>query len=142
MPVCKQCGTVRNFSQCIPHQGMQIKPKLCSTILLGQRCKGTLLKTVELASGRTIFYPLMTYCYLNLHVSLQSLLLNPTFTSETALWKARQPDECLKDVYDGRVWKRFMDYDGSCLCIYDKHRLVPVLQTLDLFGWCYILKCF
>ena len=55
----------------------------------------------------------MTYCYLNLEVSLQSLLLDPKFSSECELWKTRSSDECLKDVYDGRVWKQFMDYKGE-----------------------------
>ena len=74
---------------------------------------GKLLKTVELASNRKIFYPLMTYCYfLDLQVSLQSLLLDPTFTSECELWKTRASDDFLRDVYDGNVWKKFMDYDG------------------------------
>ena len=116
MPVCKQCGAVWDFSECIERQGVQTKPKLCTTLLLGrrrQRCRGILLKTVELATKRTIFYPLMTYCYLNLSVSLQSLLLDPAFTTECALWKTRQASECLMDVYDGRVWKRFVDYNGS-----------------------------
>ena len=115
MPVCKVCGAVRSFSQCVERQGLRTKAKVCSTLLgqSKQTCKGVLLKTVELVSGRTIFYPLLTYCYLNLQVSLQSLLLDPTFTSQTALWKTRQPDECLKDVYDGRIWKKFLDLEGD-----------------------------
>ena len=96
---------------------MRIKPNLCSAIVFRgrsrQRCKGILLKTVELASKRTIYYPLMTYCYLNLEVSLQSLLRDPSFTSECSLWKSRHVDECLRDVYDGLVWQKFLDYEGK-----------------------------
>ena len=33
--------------------------------------------------------------------------------SQTALWKTRQPDECLKDVYDGRIRKKFLDLEGD-----------------------------
>ena len=38
-----------------------------------------------------------------------SLLLDPAFTTECALWKTRQASECLMDVYDGRIWKRFVE---------------------------------
>ena len=116
MPVCKQCGAVWKFSECVEQRGVRTKPKLCLNMLFGRsakQCKGILLKTVELASKRTIFYPLMTYCYCKLEDSLQSLLLDTNFSSECELWKSRSTDDCLKDVYDGRVWKRFMDCDGE-----------------------------
>ena len=42
-------------------------------------CGTLLLKIVEMASGRTYFYPFLTYCYVNLDVSLHSFLDRPDF---------------------------------------------------------------
>ena len=73
-----------------------------------------LLKTVQLASGRKMFYPLMTYCYIDLRTSLQSLLLDPDFTGKCVHWKQLKPsDSHLRDVYDGRVWNQFRQYKGN-----------------------------
>ena len=57
IPICKQCGTVWKFSECVEHRGLHAKPKFCSNMLFGRsgkQCKGTLLKTVELASKRLL----------------------------------------------------------------------------------------
>lgn len=55
----------------------------------------------------------MMYCYIDLSTSLQSLLVDPIFTREFELWKSRNMfDNCLRDVYDGRIWKEFMEYNG------------------------------
>ena len=79
-PVCKHCGTVWKLSDCIESEGTTEKAKLCSKVLFGssrQECKSKLLKTVDLASKPTIFYPLMMYCYVDLGTSLQNLLVDP-----------------------------------------------------------------
>ena len=72
-----------------------------------------LLKTVELATNHKIFYPLMTYCYIDLKTSLQHLLLDDSFTTQCRHWKSRNVINNLEDVYDGRVWKRFLNYDAK-----------------------------
>ena len=58
------------------------------------------------------------WCYFDLEVYFQSLLLDSTFSSECELWKTRDSNECLKDVYDGRVWKTFMEYEGKPVLVY------------------------
>lgn len=68
------------------------KAKLCTWTPFShsrRECKGVLLKPVELASERTLFYPLMTHCYLDLAASLQSLLLDSNFSSECVWCKNR-----------------------------------------------------
>ena len=116
-PVCQQCGTVWEYSDCIEGHGVYQKPKQCSYISPLQRgrsrskCNGVLLKTVELSTGRKIFYPLMMYCYIDLQTSLQSLLMNQDFVAKCALWRKRNtPSMFMEDVYDGRVWKKFLCY--------------------------------
>ena len=116
-PVCKRCGTIWKYDDCIEGYGAHKKAKLCSHIpplSRGRRrreCNGVLLKTVELATNRKIFYPLMTYCYIDLRTSLEHLLLDADFTLKCAHWKSRiSSDGSLEDVYDGRVWKQFLQY--------------------------------
>ena len=62
-----------------------------------------LLKTVELASGRTYFYPQLTYCYVGLEVSLQRFPLRLDFSSDCELWRSRHIEGVLRDIYDGKV---------------------------------------
>ena len=85
-PVCKRCGTVWKYEDCIEGHSIRQTAKLCSHTSpfsrghnRRQKCKGILLKSVELASKRKVFYPLMTYCYIDLHTSLQNLLLDKDF---------------------------------------------------------------
>ena len=125
-PVCKKCGTVYKFDDCIEGVGAYKKAKLCSHIpklSIGSRrieCNAVLLKTVELASNRKIFYPLMTYCYVDLHTSLQQLLLDSSFTINSTHWKSRiSHRDILEDVYDGQVWKNFLNFSGKKFLIED-----------------------
>ena len=80
--VCKLCGTVQNIKECTEGPSTNKRAKLCSHVSPFSRgrhvetCGGSLLKTVELASKRKVFYPLMTYCYVDMHASLQHLLLD------------------------------------------------------------------
>ena len=118
-PVCKRCCAVWKYEDCIDGHGLHQKTRLCSYISPLSRdrrvCNGILLKTVELASNRKIFYPFMTYCYIDLRTSLQTLLLDPDFSKKCVHWKSRPPSGSdLHDVYDGRIWKRFRQYNGSC----------------------------
>ena len=117
-PVCKRCGTVWKYDDCFDGHGIYQKAKLCSYVSPfsrdRQKCGGVLLKTVELATNRKIFYPLMTYCYIDLRTSLQTLLLDPDFSKNCTHWKSLvSSGSDLHDVYDGRIWKRFRHYNGT-----------------------------
>lgn len=119
-PVCKCCSSVWKFEDCIEGHGIHKKAKLCPykspfrRTHHRQRCNGVLLKTVELATKRKIFYPHMTYCYIDLKTSLQQLLLDPEFINSCTLWKTRDESTgTLRDIYDGRVWKKFLNYDDT-----------------------------
>ena len=82
-----------------------------SLLVVGQRrCDTKLLKTVDLASGKKIFSPLKTYCYVDLHTSLQNLLLHADFFEICNEWRNHTPSQnSLSDVYDGNIWKQFTD---------------------------------
>ena len=107
------------MEECIEGCGNRRKAKTCphipfATGLHNRRCGGVLLKTIELATGKKYFYPLHTYCYVDLHTSLQTLLLQPEFTKNSSHWQSHNSSsDCLKDVYDGRVWKRFLNWNDK-----------------------------
>ena len=111
--VCKRCYNIYDLSECIEVRGSQKIPKDCPHVPFGarqRRCDTKLLKTVQLASGKMIFSPLKTYCYVDLHTSLQNLLLHDNFLEMCNEWRNRTPAQnSLSEVYDGNVWKQFTD---------------------------------
>ena len=44
-------------------------------------------KNCGIGKWKKVFYPVMTYCYIDLKTSLQHLLLDPNFTSQCTHWK-------------------------------------------------------
>lgn len=111
--VYKKCHKIYYISDCIEGSGMAKKSKCCSfqkfpfhqQRRMRAECGTLLLKTVELAGGRKEFYPYMTYCYLNLDISLQLLLNKPEFFEQCELWRNRKKTPgVLRDVYDGKLF--------------------------------------
>lgn len=118
--VCKKCHTLYHFRDCF--EGAVPRSKSCSFIRFPNHpqlrmrllCGSLLLKTVELAGGRTQFYPFMTYCYLGVDVHLQMLLNRSDFFSNCELWRKRKEEAgILSDVYDGQVWKDFQNFNNE-----------------------------
>ena len=113
--VCRKCNTLYQFKDCIDSIGHS---KRCSyQAFRGQRrpshCETLLLKTVELASGRKILYPLKVYCYQSIQFSLQRFLLQPDFVKLCEQWRFCENGNMLCDVYDGQLGKDFQ-------CVSDK----------------------
>ena len=55
----------------------------------------------------------MTYCYVDLQTALERLLMDADFACKCNHWRSRvSSDDSLQDIYDGRVWKSFLEYDG------------------------------
>ena len=71
------------------------------------------MKTVRTSAGTTALYPRMLYCYKSVTDSLQQLILHHDFLRRCEKWRTRLiQDNTMEDVYDGQVWKDFMQYDG------------------------------
>ena len=107
--VCKRCHAIYFLKNCIEGSGVNKISKNCSCNPFGQqRCGGLLLKSVELCTGRKIFYPFLTYCYLGIEVPLQAFLLRPGLVDKCEEWRTRNTCEgVLADVYDGKIWQEF-----------------------------------
>ena len=72
--VCHKCHRLYFLKECISGTGIAQRSTVCPYKAypnhphrrMRTQCGTLLLKTVELASGRKVFYPFMTYCYLGL----------------------------------------------------------------------------
>ena len=120
--VCRKCYNIYCFRDCIDGTGNLQLSKKCSFQQypnhphshMRERCGSTLLKTVELVSGRKVFYPFLMYCYLGLECSIQPFLMSASFVNACEQWRTRcVPDGVYSDVYDGSIWNAFMDYENS-----------------------------
>lgn len=119
--VCRKCWTLYHFGECINISGPSRSSKECNHVQFPNHpfaygrvpCKQCLLKTIKYPSGKTIFYPFKIFCYKSLQSSLQNLLLRPGFVESCEHWKARRTYDKICDVYEGRVWKVFLEVSGQ-----------------------------
>lgn len=119
--LCPRCFKTHLFKDSWEKVGSRQVSKHCSFVPypnhphLSKRapCNTTLLKSVELCSGRKMLYPHKIYCYKSLTSSLQELLLCPGFVEDCNHWRNRSCSNALRDVYDGKIWKRFQHIFGS-----------------------------
>ena len=124
--VCRRCHTVYFFEDCFEGVAINRRSKTCCFqrfpfhphCHMRKPCETLLLRSVELANGHLHLHPFFTYCYLSLEVSLQSLLLRPTFFEACEQWRTRKTTEDeMKDVYDGNVWSQFNDFMDTHSCL-------------------------
>ena len=128
---CRKCHNTYHMAECI-------EPGSRSTLTSGFKlfplhphhsmrssCGALLLKTVELAGGRTCLYLFLSYCYISLDWSLQLWLDGPDFYNQCEQWRLRRPrDGMFYDVYDGEVWKEFQCCSG---CAFLSELLITLL---------------
>lgn len=115
--VCRKCHTIYHLKDCInagskrcPHIAYPGHPHR----RMRQPCDTLLLKTVELCSRKIIYYPFITYCYMSLECSLGNLLQRENMYPLYEAWRSRRVENGeLKDVYDGKIWSEFMNYNGT-----------------------------
>ena len=89
--VCRRCLQVYYLRECIEHSGTNRKSKSCSYKGLERHVCGTvLLKTVEFSTGKCLFIPHLSYCYIDLITSLQFLLASSSFV-KTVNFGGREP---------------------------------------------------
>lgn len=72
-----------------------------------------LLKTCKGRMGY-VYHPFKVYCCQSIIHTLKHLLTRPNFLLSCEKWRDRIiPREMLGDIYDGRVWKEFSDFQGK-----------------------------
>lgn len=122
--VCPKCWELYKHEDAVETTDSHQVTKRCTFIAYPNHsirsrrfaCNASLLKTVELAStGRVKLYPHKIFCYRSLQSALQEFLLRPGFCQDCEHWRCRPTSTSYRDVYDGKMWKRFLDVGGSFL---------------------------
>jgi hypothetical protein len=101
--VSKRC----NFIE-FPHHTQLSRRKECGQLLMKEiQCKDDSIK----------LYPYKVFCYRSLENSIKTFLDRPGFADKCTAWRSRTSvPGYFRDVYDGRVWKSFLQYphiDGT-----------------------------
>ena len=114
---CPKCFAVYNLDECIEKRGSRQFAIECSSCefplhpMVSHRgtCKKLLMKLVKIGK-KEVLKPIKTYCYKPLINSLTELLSKPDIAEACCEWKNRySTDNLYSDVYDGNIWKEFMD---------------------------------
>lgn len=114
--VCSKCDSIYEYDDCIVRRANgNNQSKDCSHVLYPRHpyiqrrrpCGNALLKKIQTKSGNCL-KPKKVYPYLPLSKSLSRLLNRKDFVEKCQQWRFRvAQDECLSDVYDGKVWHAF-----------------------------------
>lgn len=120
---CNKCCTIYLVEDCrITLPDKSIVSKKCAHVEfplhphLARRapCGATLMKKVKTSSGTVVLSPRNLYCYKSIIGSLQEMLQRPNFASQCELWRKRvSVHDKYSDIYDGQVWKDFLDYNET-----------------------------
>lgn len=117
--VCPKCSYLYNPSDCTQRIGEKIVAKCCTHKAFkkgkgAKECGARLAKRVVLADGKECFYPFKVYCFNSVINQVESLLKRPNFAQKCEQWRERDcEDGVYSDVYDGKVWKDFMTFNGK-----------------------------
>ena len=132
--VCPACLSLYNYEQCLEKRGTQTVIKSCSECDLSRKHVNVpLLKTVITSTGSTKYYPKLVYPYTSLISSLQSLLSRPGFYQLCERWRQDflQDRSLLSDVYDGKLWKEFLQFQVSSFLA--AKNSIALMMTVDWF---------
>ena len=138
--VCTSCYKLYKLEDCIETvQGIPYS-KLCSNVLYPNHpqkqhrrpCGQLLMMKFVTASGKTLLYPLKTYCYLPVQKSLELLVSRKGFMDSCEVWRKRESiDGIYSDIYDGKIWKEFADPSG--IDFFSKSHNYGLMLNLDWF---------
>ena len=120
--ICGKCGSLYHYNECIETSlnGSRQTPKVCKHIEYRNHpfeshripCGQKLLKEILTQKERK-FYPIKSYCYCSVVESLSEILTKHEYLEQCELWQTRDiPDGLLCDIYDGVIWKSFINYKG------------------------------
>ena len=117
---CPLCHSLYKYADCVITMGSRKEVKRCQHIpfpnhpqaAFRKRCDQFLLKTYK-GRKNTVFQPFKVYCCQSIIYSLSKLLSCSNFLVRCEDWRNRVlPSTVLADVYDGRIWKEFVNFRG------------------------------
>ena len=110
---CRKCLKLHDYADCLEKHGSRVIVKACECQPHSQCVP--LLKEVITSDDNRKYYPFMIYPYTTLVSSLKSLFSRPGFYTECELWRKdySEDNQKISDVYHGRLWKDFLQYQGT-----------------------------
>ena len=116
--VCPKCHCLYNYNECVKTVNNKKIGKSCSGVRYSRgkkvECAAELVYEVQLANGKSCFYPIHYYCSNSIINALEKLLCKKGFAEKCEHWRTRNvPVDQMADVYDGKIWKDFFTYDGK-----------------------------
>ena len=130
--VCQACLSLHDYDECLERRGSRMLVKSCPECQL-QNKTVPLLREVVTGRGNKKFYPYLVYPYVSLVSSLQSLFLRPGFYGLCEEWckRPKQLQPHLSDVYDGRLWEDYMEFDGEAFL--NAKNSIALMLNVDWF---------
>lgn len=148
--LCPKCHTLYNYEEMMKPESV-IGIKSCTFVkfpLHPQKngrlpCNAPIVRPINLSNNSKRLYALHLYVSKRLHDAIQRILLRDNIHVKMEAWRNRRvPDDFYADVYDGRVWKSFMDkllkHKRSLAFMINVDWFQP-FKTLYRFIGCYIL---
>ena len=90
------------------------------------------MKLMRSKNGSAFLYPKRLYCFRKLSDSLRAQITRPGFLEKCESWRKRDLTEnSMGDVFEGRVWKEFLDSDGDPY--FSKAGNLGVMLNVDWF---------
>ena len=120
---CPKCCTLYKAEECvIKKNNGRVVSKKCDHVRFPnhpqrsrrKQCGAFLMKQMRTKNGSLFLHPKNLYCFKKLSDSLRSLVTRPGFLEKCETWRKRKPtEECMADVFEGKVWKEFLDSDKN-----------------------------
>ena len=120
---CPKCCTLYKAEECVTRRknGWLVSKK-CDHVRFPNHpqrnrrkpCGAFLMKQMRSKNGSLFLHPKNLYCFKRLTDSLRSLITRPGFIENCESWRNKRPTgDAMADVFDGKVWKEFLDSDGE-----------------------------
>ena len=118
---CPKCCTLYKTEECtVRKTNGRVVSKKCDNVRFPnhpqrnrrKQCGALLMKQMRFKNGSAFLYPKRLYCFKKFSDSLG--ITRPGFLEKCESWRKRDlTGNSMGDVFEGRVWKDFLDSDGD-----------------------------
>ena len=136
---CPKCSALYKTEECtVRKSNGRVVSKKCDQFpnhpqrTRRKQCGALLMKQMRSKNGSAFLYPKRLYCFRKLSDSLRAQIRRPGFLEKCESWRKRDlTGNSMGDVFEGRVWKEFLDSDGDPY--FSKAGNLGVMLNVDWF---------